>query len=43
MVATSVGGIVGQVVDGITGLLVPAGDTEALALAILRLLVDVQL
>jgi glycosyltransferase involved in cell wall biosynthesis len=38
VVATRVGGLPGQVVDGETGLLVPPGDAHALADACLRLL-----
>jgi glycosyltransferase involved in cell wall biosynthesis len=40
VLATSVGGIPEVVEDGRTGLLVPAGDDEALARQILRLAVD---
>jgi glycosyltransferase involved in cell wall biosynthesis len=39
-VATDVGGVKDLVVDGETGLLVPPGDDEALAAAILKLLSD---
>ena len=37
VVATSVGGVPDAVRDGVTGLLVPPGDTEQLATAIRRL------
>ena len=40
MVATAVGGIPEQVQDGVTGLLVPLGDAEAMAEAIITLLTD---
>jgi glycosyltransferase involved in cell wall biosynthesis len=40
VVATSVGGIRDLVVDGVNGLLVPSGDTAALADALVRLLSD---
>jgi glycosyltransferase involved in cell wall biosynthesis len=40
IVATSAGGIPEVVEDGVTGLLVPPGDTEALARALVRLLGD---
>ena len=40
VVATAVGGIPEMVEDGVTGLLVPAHDAQALAAAILRLLAD---
>lgn len=40
VVATSVGGIRDLVEDGVNGLLVPAGDTAALAAALVRLLTD---
>jgi glycosyltransferase involved in cell wall biosynthesis len=43
VVATPVGGIRETVVDGVTGLLVPPDDPEALAAAILRLLDDPEL
>jgi glycosyltransferase involved in cell wall biosynthesis len=43
VVATPVGGIRETVVDGVTGLLVPPDDPEALATAILRLLDDPRL
>ena len=39
-VATAVGGVPELVDDGITGLLVPAGDASALAAALERLLRD---
>jgi glycosyltransferase involved in cell wall biosynthesis len=38
VVACSVGGLQEIVVDGVTGLLVPAGDTEALAGALQQLM-----
>ncbi len=40
VVATNVGGVPECVVDGVTGILVPPGDVEALAAAILRLVED---
>lgn len=40
VVATRVGGIPEMVEDGVTGLLVPAHDSQALAAAIVRLLTD---
>ena len=40
VIATPVGGIPDVVADGVNGLLVPAGDRDALALALHRLLVD---
>lgn len=40
VIATAVGGIPEQVEDGVTGLLVPPGDAEAMAAAIGRLLGD---
>jgi len=43
VVATRVGGIVEQVVNGITGLLVPPCNAEALAMAVCTLLEDAQL
>jgi glycosyltransferase involved in cell wall biosynthesis len=43
VVATRVGGLPEIVVDGVTGLLVPAGDALALAAAIERLLADPEL
>ncbi len=38
VVATAVGGIPEQVIDGRTGFLVPAGDAEAMAERVVRLL-----
>lgn len=43
VVATSVGGVPEMVKDGESGLLVPAGDVEALAAAMLRILEDADL
>jgi glycosyltransferase involved in cell wall biosynthesis len=43
VVATSVGGIPEAILDGETGMLVPAGDRDATASAILRLLDDKEL
>ena len=43
VVATAVGGLVDAVEDGVTGLLVPAGDAEALRKALRRLLGDAEL
>ena len=43
MIATAVGGVPEVVRDGENGLLVPAGDPEALAAAIRRLLADDEL
>ena len=40
VIATAVGGVPDLIVDGVNGLLVPAGDAEALALAIHRVLRD---
>ena len=40
VVATTTGGIPECVVDGVTGLLVPPGDPDALAAALVRLLAD---
>jgi glycosyltransferase involved in cell wall biosynthesis len=40
VVATDVGGVAEAVVDGETGILVPAGDPEALAAALRRLVAD---
>ena len=40
VIATRVGGSVDQVVEGVTGLLVPPGDPEALAEAIGKLMQD---
>ncbi len=41
--ASAVGGLVDAVEDGVTGLLVPAGDVEALRAALERLLGDPEL
>lgn len=43
IVATDVGGVAEAVVDGETGLLVPAGNAKALAAALERLIEDVEL
>ena len=43
VLATRVGGIVDLVEDGVNGLLVEPGDTEALAVALVRLLTDREL
>ena len=43
VVATDVGGVAEAVVDGETGILVPAADARALAAALERLLADVEL
>ncbi len=43
VVGTPVGGIPSLIEDGVTGLLVPAGDTKALCTAIDRLLADQEL
>lgn len=43
VVATCVGGIPEAILDGETGLLVPAGDPDAMAAAVLRLLDDREL
>jgi glycosyltransferase involved in cell wall biosynthesis len=43
VVASAVGGLVDAVEDGVTGLLVPAGDVEALRAALERLLEDPEL
>ena len=41
-VASAVGGLLDIVEDGVTGLLVPAGDSEALASALTRVLTDAE-
>lgn len=43
VIATDVGGVPDVVADGVNGLLVPAGDRDALALALHRVLVDREL
>ncbi len=43
VIASDVGGLREQVEDGVTGLLVPAGDVAALATALERLVGDPQL
>ena len=43
VVATAVGGLVDAVEDGVTGLLVPPGDVEAIRHAVSRLLEDTAL
>jgi glycosyltransferase involved in cell wall biosynthesis len=43
VVASAVGGLAEAIVDGESGLLVPAGDTTALRAALERLLNDAQL
>jgi glycosyltransferase involved in cell wall biosynthesis len=43
VVATAVGGIPEQIIDGKTGRLTPAGDAEAMAQAVASLLEDDQL
>ena len=40
VVATAVGGLVDAVEDGVTGVLVPAGDSRGLGDALRRLLAD---
>jgi len=43
VVATNVGGLPEVVEDGVTGILVPPGDSEALAEGLIRLLSDADL
>ena len=40
MVATAIGGIPEQIKNGVTGFLVPPGDAEGMAEAIIKLLTD---
>jgi glycosyltransferase involved in cell wall biosynthesis len=43
VIATNIGGSLDQVIDGVTGLLVPAGDPAALADAIEKMMGDPEL